>query len=135
MENKTVWVVSKGEYSDRYIVAIASTKERAEEIATAHTGYCDYCDLEEYELDADRDYLTSVDLKVWDVTRRHSDGDITVRYGSPLDISYPKYPNVINNVIEGEECLRVLVIAEHREQAIKKASDIFAKYRAEKLGL
>ena len=134
MEKKTVWVISKGEYSDRYIVAVASTRERAEEIAAAHTSYYDECDLEEYELDTDHDYITSLYMKVWDVTR-FSNSEIIAHCGNPSDIIPRQYPEIINTVMEGEDHLRVLVVAEQREQAVKKASDIFAKYRAEKLGL
>ena len=134
MENKTVWVVSKGEYSDRYIVGIASTRERAETMAAMHTDTWEGCDLEEYELDTDHDYLTSVYMSVW-VATRHEDGEIVVFAQLPDGVNSKDYPEILNKVKEDKIGLVTVVVAEHRVEAYKKASDIFAKYRAEKLGL
>ena len=134
MEKKTVWVVSKGEYSDRYIVGIASTRERAETMAAMHTDTWEGCDLEEYELDTDHDYLTSVYMSVW-VATRHEDGEIVVIAQLPDGVNSKDYPEILNKVTEDEIGLVTVVVAEHRVEAYKKASGIFAKYRAEKLGL
>ena len=134
MEKKTVWVVSKGEYSDRYIVGIASTRERAETMAAMHTDIWEGCDLEEYELDTDHDYLTSVYMRVW-VATRYEDGEIVVIAQLPDGVNSKDYPEILNKVTEDEIGLVTVVVAEHRVEAYKKASDIFAKYRAEMLGL
>ena len=134
MEKKTVWVISKGEYSDRYIVGIASTRERAETMAAMHTDTWEGCDLEEYELDSDHDYLTSVYMSVWAATR-YEDGEIVVIAQLPDGVNSKDYPEILNKVIEDETGLVTVIVAEHKVEAYKKASDIFAKYRAEKLGL
>lgn len=134
MEKKTVWVVSKGEYSDRYIVGIASTRERAETMAAMHADTWEGCDLEEYELDTDHDYLTSVYMRVW-VATRYEDGEIVVIAQLPDGVNSKDYPEILNKVIEDETGLVTVIVAEHKVEAYKKASDIFAKYRAEMLGL
>ena len=134
MKKKTVWVVSKGEYSDRYIVGIASTKERAETMAAMHTDKWEGCDLDEYELDTDNDYLTSIYMSVW-VATRCEDGEIVVIAQLPDGVDRKDYPEILNKVTEEEDGLVTVVVAEHKVEAYKKASDIFAKYRAEKLGL
>lgn len=47
----TLYVVTEGEYSDYHIVGIYSTKEQAEKVKKYHSGWWDYPDIEEWELD------------------------------------------------------------------------------------
>jgi len=54
----TLYLVSAGEYSDYHVVAICSTREKAElVIATDTSKYSEFNDIKEYELDAVADMV------------------------------------------------------------------------------
>ena len=144
MDPKKVYLITAGEYSDYCVLAVCSTREKAEhfcEVLNRNGGrYGDKADIEEYPVDSIP--IEDLDIPVWCV---HFKGRplyaCLVRRcdrGGSLDINkfnpYKVHDYSKGNTMGGS-MYAVDVMAETEEEAIKKASDYLAKYRAEKEGL
>lgn len=123
-----VYVITRGDYSDYSIMAVALDKSRAKELATIFSDDMYVANVEEY----DTDTYAPVHKPLWSVTfykdlppRVHRD-----IYG----IEHRKYPYVRDVPMERLTHM-VYVQADDEEHALKIASDELAKYKAEKEGL
>ena len=141
---KKVYLITAGEYSDYSVVAVCSTREKAErfcEIVNRNGGvYGDKAEIEEYPVDSIP--IEDLDIPVWCVHFKGKPYYIDVvrkcSRGSALDVNKLnpyRIHDFSNRNTMGGCSYAVEVMAETEEEAIKKASDYLAKYRAEKEGL
>ena len=142
MDSKKVYLITAGEYSDYGVLAVCSTREKAEhfcEVLNRNGGwYGDKADIEEYPVDSIP--IEDLDVPVWCVCFA---GDPCCVYsvrkcdrGGHLDVNkLNPYRIHVFSASRGGSDYAVDVLAETEEEAIKKASDYLAKYRAEKEGL
>lgn len=141
-EPKKVYLITAGEYSDYCVLAVCSTHEKAEhfcEVLNRNGGrYGDKAEIEEYPVDSIP--IEDLDIPVWCIC---FSGDPCYAYmarkcgrGDALDINKLNPYRVHDfSASRGGSMYAVDVMAETEEEAIKKASDYLAKYRAEKEGL
>lgn len=143
-EPKRVYLITAGEYSDYGVLAVCSTREKAEhfcEVLNRNGGwYGDKAEIEEYPVDSIP--IEDLDIPVWcvgfkgppyyvDVVRkRDRGGALDVNKLNPYRVH-----DFSNRNMVGGSTYAVDVMAETEEEAVKKASDYLAKYRAEKEGL
>ena len=147
MDSNKVYLITAGEYSDYGVLAVCSTREKAEyfcEVLNRNGGwYGDKADIEEYPVDSIP--IEDLDIPVWCVGFKGQPLYVyNVRKcdrGGALDINKLK-PYRVHDFTNGNPMFTmggstyaVDVMAETEEEAIKKASDYLAKYRAEKEGL
>lgn len=134
-----VYVVQRGEYSDRHIVGVALTEEKANELVRLFQDPGDYgktlVDTEVFDTE-DNDYKLSLDaqgLKPYGVSEYHH--QISSCYALSNDWRWYTFWNSVDigEVFEPyeNEC-RVVVYARDKDHAIKIASDKFAEHRYNK---
>lgn len=124
-----VYVITQGEYSDYHILGVSLDRERAERIVQLYhddNALWDQPIIEEYETD-----VIDVQMQglLYTVTRTAA-GIILNRtdYDLEQDLEH------LNKVEKGARLggipqpPHVIVMAKNREQALKKASDLFAEY-------
>lgn len=143
-EQKNVYLITAGEYSDYGVLAVCSTREKAEhfcEVLNRNGGwYGDKAEIEEYPVDSIP--IEDLDIPVWcvgfkgqplyasDVRRCDRGGALDINKLNPYRVHDFSKGNTM-----GGSIYAVDVMAETKEEAIKKASDYLAKYCAEKEGL
>lgn len=119
---KKVYVVTAGCYSDKHIVAVFSTKEKAEEHIAYHgTEYR----LEEYDLD--KEYERSVSL--WNVTFDLSGREETVASRTSEPFCVP-FANMCQINIFSHNIIDFYVYADTSERAIKIAREHLGAIKA-----
>ena len=130
-----VWLVWQGEYSDKGVIAVFDN-ERDAEIHAAMVDddcYIDSREVGKAEYDRDKEIGYKIEMCYFDNEFRwvSVNGYFARRVG--------RNRPTVNNVSEANYgkavYYKVNVYAKSNESAKKKASDIVAKYRAEKLGL
>lgn len=123
-----VYIITKGEYSDYHICAVATDKEKAEALREKFSDHYDNAEIEEYDTD---DYGEILRYKsLYFCAYYNNSDDIVVERNQCWDYPFNDY-----KVRETKYGLMVYVNADDYEMALKKASDKFAQYRAEVLGL
>lgn len=122
MEEKKVYAVTAGHYSDYRVLGIFSTMEKAEE----YHRYCpdeDIRPIEEWPLDSepDRSY------KLFDIEADLESGDCRITEPSPLDLC-----SFLKDLVKyyGSE-LTLYIAATTRDRAIKIAADRIRQIKAE----
>lgn len=142
MDSNKVYLITAGEYSDYGVVAVCSTREKAEhfcEVLNRNGGrYGDKADIEEYPVDSIP--IEDLDIPVWCVCFSGDPCCVCMvrrcNRGGVLDINKLNPYRVYDfSTLRGGSSYTIDVLAETQEEAIKKASDYLAKYRAEKEGL
>lgn len=127
-----VYVVTKGEYSDYHICAVTTDEETAKKLAEKYADSYDDTWVEEY--DTDHAEMALAKKKIFFCSFDPDDSTIEVDdrgdRGSWEGIK-PSHFIVSGN----RKYLYVYVNADTEEEALKIASDKFAKYRAEKMNL
>ena len=121
----TIYVVTKGMYSDYSIITATHDKEKAEKIAEKYSDKWEYCDIEEYE-----DCVENV-KPIWYVEFQNKTENVidahieattyTFRRANELGMSCFSYGN-----------LYTYVFADNEKEAIKIAAEKRAMYLAEK---
>lgn len=112
LNNKSVFIVFQGEYSDRHVVAACSTKKIAEKIISNVIGD----DIEEYEIDIAADI--SEDYLPFEVVMT-KDGHATNVIEGIID-SYEKEKCLRKEVfIDPDDNMVAFVFAKHRGHAVK----------------
>lgn len=130
-----IYVVTKGIYSDYHICGVAVNRKIAEKIAkyvdsSNLSEYSDKANIEEYETDAWRDVVFSGGI--YNVTET-STGKL---YAEKEQYDVEELYKTRNKVIETiNGTLQTTVLAGDRQHAMKIATDLFAKYKAEKEGI
>jgi len=123
-----VYVITRGDYSDYSIMAVALDKSRAKELATIFSDDMYVANVEEY----DSDTYTPIRKPLWFVTFYKDLPPRVHRY--IYGIEHHNYPYVREVAIE-QLTYTVYVQADDEEHALKIASDELAKYKAEKEGI
>lgn len=130
----TVYVITKGCYSDYGICAVTLDKEVAERLRVLHTDRWDDAMIEEYDTDAYDKHL-KIGLP-WEVSFNE---DGSIRWSERKSVDYYKlgcvekhYRDVIDGYVHK---LSVTVLAETKEAAIKIAAEKRAEYLATKMGI
>lgn len=118
-----IWIVQKGQYSDRHIIGVTESEELAKKIAKATSDSYYNSFYEEYDTNQFTDktrhrYTVSYWCNEWS-----ADYD---DYGL-----YEEYGN--NNKMFSED--EYVITAENQEQAIKIAQDMLAESKAKKAGI
>lgn len=121
-----IYVVTKGEYSDYHIVAVATNLETAVKLAKRFTDRSDEARVEEYE------EASPVELPMWHVGF-DADGHVTRCDAADWSNSYA-YTN-LNKCVSFFDRVYVHVEAGSEEKAIKIAAEKRAEYLAQKEGL
>lgn len=121
-----VYVITKGCYSDYHICAVETDKEKAKLLAQRFSSSYEKAEIEEWDTDANPDIYES--KYCYSCFYHEKDKKISVLRGESFDY-YDGIPS-----IAPYGCF-VKVAANDDETAMKKASDIFAKFRAERMDL
>lgn len=123
----TIYVVTKGEYSDYHIVAATLDKERAEKIAKKFSDRWEECMVEEYE-------DSEAALKhFWFITFKKGVNEIDICKNEDT-CAYALH--VLNRPIKRRDgIIEIYVAADTSEEAIKIASEKRAEYLAKKEGV
>lgn len=118
-----VYVITKGCYSDYHICGVTLDKTIAETMAKRFSDRYEDAEVEEYDTDKMEEYL-----KMGEAYYCYSKGNY-------IGVDETSIEDVHNEVVSWKEKLFTCVIANSKEEARKIASDRFAKYKAEKVGL
>lgn len=121
----TVYVIEKGCYSDRHIVAVTADRQRADNLARLFSDDYDSCSVEEYELDE-----AKTESALYTV-RFMEDGTIAVNRG---EYEWHEHGDVADYPLD-DSVMRVWVRASDEEHAKKAAQDRRAAYLAQKAGV
>lgn len=125
-----VYIITKGSYSDYHICGISLDKDKAEIIRRRFSVEYERAEIEEYDTDSVEEILRYEHTYKCDYY--HDNSSISVRLSNPDYIDDDDYRVKHNSFLN---CLRVYVNANTEEEALKFASDKFAKYRAEHMDL
>lgn len=114
-----IYAITKGIYSDYHICALTTSKSKAERLQKIYSDKYDDADIEEYE-DGEGEDLRLL----WFCDENGLNPEVR---------DYSSEEQVITNM--HGEIQRVYLYAKDAEHAEKKAHDMLAQYRAERLGL
>lgn len=118
-----VYVITKGEYSDYHICAVTLDKKIAAQLKQRYTDRWNDAEIEEYETDDCNEVLR------WKSTY-YANKDLSTRKITVSETSCD-YSDC-KRVSKGKDFLYTHVHANNEQDALKFASDKFAKYEAEK---
>lgn len=121
-----IYVVTLGCYSDYHICGVATDKEKANLLAKKFSTRYDTAEVEEYDTDDTDEHLRFRNVylcRYIDDTKKIETTKSVWAYLTESDY----------RVTKTRDGLLVYVNADTEEMALKKASDIFAQYRAERL--
>jgi len=124
-----IYVITKGEYSDYGIVAVAIDKDKAEELRIAYSGL-DEAMIEEYETDdyyAEKGKFYRVNIGMR--------GAVSVYETGVPDVTERNKVFIIEDFRTHRKCYTVQVKAADEKHAKKIGCDLVSKYKAEKAGL
>lgn len=117
-----IWVIQKGEYSDRHIIGVTETEDLAKKIVEATSDNYNKSFYREFDTDQFKDarhrYIVSNWTDEWKA--EYDDYDIYEYYGND------------NKMLSEFE---YVIFAENQEQAIKIAQDMLAENKAKKAGI
>ena len=123
-----VYIIQQGEYSDRCIVGITLTEERAKEIKEIADRSNTYYESDIMEYDTDRLYDAKAGDTYYSVL--FSPKELFVGE-APIDVDFDN----VNRVMHGPCNDIVYVFAKDKEEAVKKASDVRASFYAKMEGI
>lgn len=129
MNEKKLYAVTAGSYSDYHIIGLFSDKAKAEEYVACHnkagSGSGEFADVEEYIDGA----LCSDDGFIFEVYFiKNEFRDIVLSEASSIKTEVFEYP-------QSRETIRISVRAKDEEHAKKIAADKLAEYLAKKQGI
>lgn len=128
---QTIYVITKGEYSDYRICAATTDKKRAEKLRELFTDRYDDASVEEY-FDGDFSSLIERGLRAYHVWVNNLDGGrFEVNEVEPVGDSQAVYNRVYPVQFRGN-AHAVTVRASDENHAIKIAQDLFAQYKYRK---
>ena len=129
-----VQIVISGEYSDWNIESVfIDDMESAEAFRLLNSTDDNVWYIKEYDT-ANCKILNNGIRSFWVVLRRDSDGYLRTEYDDPFSKWSVYSPSMLNKVYSSPQTLwsKTFVEADTKEQALKKASDLFAEYMAQK---
>lgn len=119
-----IYVITKGCYSDYHICAVATDKEKANMLAKKFSDSYECAEIEEYDTDDCNEVLK------WENSYScfyfEKDNRISVH-----ECDFDRHYKSDYTPTKTRDGYYVAVYANDKEEALKKASDIFAKVRAE----
>lgn len=128
----TVYVITKGTYSDYHICAVATDKQHAEKLAKIYTDIYDDAKVEEYDTDAPADLLAG--RVPYEVVFR-GDGSV-YRSTSRAECDWVFRPRIEEldpkMLFSSPGSLLVCLYAPDEEAAVKVAAEKRAEYLAQK---
>ena len=119
-----IYVITRGEYSDYHICAVTTEKEVAEDLKRKFSDRWDEARIEKYDTETYKLYKFEKMYCCYDANG--------IIIASETEYDFFETFTIKKN-INGD--LWVYVNADNEQDALKIASDKFAKYRAEQLGL
>lgn len=129
----TVYIVTRGCYSDYEICAVSLDKTKAEKLAKVYTTRYDEASVEEWETDTEADIHALNGRHPYSVTF-YPDEEPSVY---KIDYVVPDFKPCVREIKYARRgmCLDVQVYATDEAAALKIASDKRAQYLAEKEGI
>ena len=127
-----IYVITEGCYSDYHIVGVATDREMAKKIQKYINGEkWSYAEIEEYDTEEWKQVVND-NRTIYFVGESEGGG----LYAMPILYDYPeRYKSANKITTDSHGRLEVYVLAKDEIHARKIASDLFAKYKAEKEGL
>lgn len=123
-----VYVITKGDYSDYHICSVTTDKKKAKLLQEKYSRGYGKAQIETFDTESEEEVLKYKNLYSCHYYEEGGKIDVTER-----DFSYFETNDLkVGKWIYG---LYTDVLADNEEDALKIASDKFAKYRAEKMGL
>ena len=133
----TYYVITKGSYSDYHICAVTTDKEKAKRLQILYSDSYDPAYIEEYienETDFEK-FKKEKELElVFSVEKELKDSKLTIYNRFFMPDLYGERVE-LNRVHSCGTWLQTYVSAKDEDEALKKASDLFARYQAEMEGL
>lgn len=132
----TVYVITKGSYSDYHICAVALDRENAKRLCKLFkSGYVDKPEIEEWDTEKYEDLLAG---RIPHYVTFLENGDVYSVHTNICGVEY--FETGISEITclhngKGAPCLKVMLYAEDKESAVKIAAEKRAKYLAEKDGI
>lgn len=125
----TVYVITRGDYSDYHICAVSLDKDKAERLAKMYTA--SYCDayVEEWETDTFAD-INALNGRRPYYVQFHPDGSVET---FERTYEYHEFAPGVDELDNG--VVNVRVYAPDKEKARRIACDMRAQYLAEKEGI
>lgn len=124
-----VYVITKGEYSEYHICAVSTDKEKANMLRDKYSNGDNCAYIEVFDTEKEEMVLKYEHIYMCKYHNKNHEIDVNLRL--TFDYVYPQD----FNVKKAKYGLYTYVLANTLEDAIKIASDKFAKYRAENMGL
>lgn len=127
-----IYVITEGDYSDYHIVGVATNLKMAKKIQKYINGEkWSYAEIEEYDTEEWKQVVND-NRKIYSISESKGGG----LYTKPISYDYTYKYKIANKIMtENDGSLKVYVLAKDDIHARKIASDLFAKYKAEKEGL
>ena len=133
--DKTVYIIFVGSYSDRHIFRVCSTRELAEK----YSKYSGDSEIEEYKMDCilDEDTKYIVFKDSFGLFERHKTSDTVIKYACysdlicdyDLDDSNEKI-NICNTVYDdGGTCIRINIIKAYEIKANDSVDEYLSKFK------
>ena len=124
MNNKKIYVVTEGEYSDYHIDAVFSTKEKAVEYIGQHG--TDYS-IEEYDLDEE----VVKEERLWRVEFDIENGKLVTSYPTTYQVEENRDTCIVSEYLASKRrYITFFVDADTVDRAIKIASERYASVKA-----
>lgn len=128
--NNTIYILTRGEYSDYHIIGAYSTLELAEKARFVYPG----SSIEEYKLDYVPDHPPG--MTAWGVNIYNENTDtMYIGQTSPYDVGEENIPSEKEYSPFGKTHYSVLCWAVDKEHAKKIALDKFYQHQAQKAGI
>ena len=127
-----IYVITEGDHSDYHIVGVATDLEMAKKIQNyINREKWSYAEIEEYDTEEWKQLVN--DNRPIYYVKETEDGGL---YASQISYDYTdRYKSANMIMTDSDGRLKVYVLANDYKHALKIASDLFAKYKAEKEGL
>lgn len=126
-----VYVITKGEYSDYHICAVTTDEETAKKLADKYSDSYDDAFIEDFDTDDAEMGLTG--KKLFQCKFYLDNSEISIEEVESWEGIRSEH-FIVKKTYHGDS-LYVKVNADTKEEALKIASDKFAKYRAEDMNL
>lgn len=123
-----VYVITSGCYSDYHICSVNLDKNKADELAKKYSTRYDSANIEVFDTEEEEEVLKFENVYVCWYYEKNDEIKV-----NESEFSYFEYDDL--KVSKTGYGLVTYVLANTKDDALKIASDKFAKYRAEKLNL
>lgn len=123
-----VYVITHGCYSSYHICAVTLEEDKAEMLAKHFSDGFDTAQIEEYDTDDASKFLKIKQLFMCYYWKDKNEITVAQTY-------YPPFAKADFTLHKTSKGAYVYVAADDKEMALEKASDLFAKFRSQEMGL